>query len=103
MAVVVTSQNFQSEVLDYQGLALVDFWASWCGPCQMLSPIIEEIATEYQNKVKVVKVDTDQDSDLANKYNVSSLPTVIFFDHGQVKATIIGFKQKQEYLSIINH
>ena len=93
----VTNGNFQSEVLDHQGLVLVDFWAVWCGPCQMLSPVIDEIGQELKD-LKVAKVDVDAEIELATKYNVSSIPTVIIFDHGKVKDTIIGFHQKPDYL-----
>ena len=84
-----TLKNFQSEVLDDPGLVLVDFWAVWCGPCQMLSPIIDEIGDEHQ-QLKIVKVDVDSEVEMASKYNVSSIPTVIIFDHGQIKNTIIS-------------
>ena len=98
---VGTLQNFQSEVLDYQGKVLVDFWASWCGPCMMLGPVIDEISESHKDKVKVVKVDVDAQGELATKYNVASIPTVIVFDKGQIIATIVGARQKQEYLSAI--
>lgn len=96
-----TSKNFQSEVLDHQGLVLVDFWAVWCGPCQMLSPVIDEIGSELKD-LKIAKVDVDTEVELATKYNVSSIPTVIIFDHGKIKDTIIGYHQKPDYLKIIN-
>lgn len=95
-----TSANFKSEVLDYQGVVLVDFWAVWCGPCQMLAPIIEEISQERKD-IKIVKIDVDSNPEISNKYNVSSIPTVIIFENGQIKNTIIGFRQKQEYLSAL--
>lgn len=95
-----TNENFVSEVLEFKGHVLVDFWAVWCGPCQMLSPIIDEIGRENKD-LKIVKVDVDQQNDLAVKYNVGSIPTVIIFDHGQVKNTIIGFHQKQDYLQAL--
>lgn len=99
--IVGTSQNFQTEVLDHAGLVLVDFWATWCGPCQMLAPIIEELEVEFKDKLKVVKVDVDAVPDIANKYNVTSIPTVILFEKGQIKQTIIGFHQKQDFVSAI--
>jgi len=100
MSLSVTSSNFSQEVLEFNGYVLVDFWANWCGPCQMLTPVIEEI--EKENKVKVVKVDIDQDSQLAQKYNVNSIPTVLIFKNGQLHKNIIGFHPKQEYLSSIS-
>jgi len=101
MLITGTSDNFKSEVLDYSGKVLVDFWASWCGPCQMLGPVIEEIATESADKVKVVKVNVDEQNQLAGQYNISSIPCVILFDHGQVTQTIIGFHPKQDYLDLL--
>ena len=98
---VGTSQNFQSEVLDFKGKALVDFWASWCGPCQMLSPVIDEIGKE-QIALKVVKINVDEQNELAAKYNIISIPAVLLFVHGEVKETLIGFRQKQDYLDAIN-
>lgn len=96
----VTNQNFQTEVLNYQGRVLVDFWAVWCGPCQMLSPIIDEIA-DSQKDLKIVKVDVDSEIELATQYNVASIPTVIIFDHGIIKDTIIGYHQKSDYFKAL--
>jgi thioredoxin 1 len=98
---VGTSENFQSEVLDFKGKALVDFWASWCGPCQMLSPIIDEIGEE-QATLKVVKINVDEQNELAAKYNVISIPTILLFVNGQVKETFVGFRQKQDYLNAVD-
>jgi len=95
-----TRANFQSEVLEFKGKVLVDFWADWCGPCQMLNPVIEEIATEKPG-VKIIKVKVDEEIDLAAQYNISSIPAVIIFDNGQPIKTIIGFRQKQEYLQVL--
>lgn len=100
MYLTVNKENFEKEVLEFQGKVLVDFWASWCGPCQMLSPIIEEISHEVK-EIKVVKVDVDQNQNLALQYNISSIPAVIIFDQGKVIETIIGFHQKQDYLKAL--
>lgn len=100
MDIVGTQGNFSSEVLEYSGQVLVDFWASWCGPCQMLAPIIDEIGQEVKD-LKIVKVDVDSEADLAAKYNVSSIPTVVIFKNGQVVETVVGFRQKGDYLAIL--
>ncbi|HPJ16900.1 MAG TPA: thioredoxin [Candidatus Woesebacteria bacterium] len=98
----INSDQFQKEVLEYQGVVLADFWATWCGPCQMLSPTIEEIEKETVGKVKVVKIDVDSCPEIASTYNVNSIPTVIIFNHGQVVSTIIGLRSKQDYLAAIS-
>lgn len=98
----ITQKDFKTEVLDFKGKVLVDFWATWCGPCQMLTSIMEEISNEMSSVVKVVKVNVDEEQDLAAQYNVSAIPTVILFDQGQIKDTFIGFKQKEDYINAIN-
>lgn len=90
--------DFKTEVLDAKGLVLVDFWATWCGPCQMLAPVLEEIGNENKD-LKIVKVDVDAESETASQYNVTSIPTVLIFKDGQLKETIVGFHQKSEYLA----
>ena len=75
---------------------LVDFWATWCGPCRMLAPVIEEIANEYAGKVKVGKVNVDDERELALEYGVSSIPTVMVFQNGEVKETSVGYRPKEE-------
>jgi thioredoxin 1 len=102
MAQNINESDFQKEVLDYQGKVLVDFWAPWCGPCQMLGPIIEEISAEFKDKVKVVKVNVDEAQEISTKYNVSGIPTVIIFKDGKIVDTIVGFRQKQDYINAIN-
>ncbi len=101
MHFTVNQDSFQKEVLEFKGKVLVDFWASWCGPCQMLGPIIDEIGDEYKDKIKVAKIDVDENQNLALKYNISSIPAVLIFDEGKVIESIIGFHQKQDYLKAL--
>jgi thioredoxin 1 len=102
MSLPLTSQNFKTEITDYQGTVLVDFWAPWCGPCQMLGPIIDEIATELNGKVKVMKLNVDEEGAISTQYNVQGIPTVIIFKNGLVADQIVGFHQKQDYLTALN-
>ena len=101
MAQNINQSDFQKEVLDFKGKILVDFWAPWCGPCQMLGPVIEEIATEVKD-IKVVKVNVDEAQEISMKYNITGIPTVMLFKDGQVIETIVGFRQKQDYLNAID-
>ena len=92
----LTDQNFEQEVLHADLPVLVDFWASWCGPCQMLAPVIAEIAEEYAGKVKVGKVNVDEQPNLANRYGIASIPTVTLFKNGEVVSTSLGYRPKNE-------
>jgi thioredoxin 1 len=86
----VTDANFGSEIQQMQGLALVDFWAVWCGPCQAIAPVIEQLAVSYSGKVKVAKLDTDSNQETAIKFNVRSIPTIMFFKDGKHVDTVVG-------------
>lgn len=99
-ALHLTTENFRKEVLEYKGTAMVDFWASWCGPCQMVGPIIEEIAEEVKD-VKVCKVNVDEQPDIAGKYNVMSIPTIIIFKNGEPAAVSVGAKPKSDLLALL--
>lgn len=104
MAVVtLTDQNFDQEVLQSRIPVLVDFWASWCGPCLMAAPIIEELAKEYEGKIKVGKLNVDDNPQTAAKYQVMSIPTVILFRDGQEVGRQIGFSGKEGYLKLISN
>jgi len=90
----VTEATFAAEVLQSTTPVLVDFWAEWCGPCRAVAPILEEISTEYAGKIKIVKLNTDENSAIAIKYGISSIPTMNVFVGGQVVKTIVGAKPK---------
>lgn len=97
----LNSSNFDEQVTNTDKLVLIDFYATWCGPCKMVSPIISEIANEYLNSVKVCKVNVDENQDLAVKYNIMSIPTLIFLKNGAVLKNIVGFSSKSELDSTI--
>jgi thioredoxin 1 len=94
MEITLTESNFESEVLKSDKPVLVDFWASWCGPCKMLAPTIEQIANE-NDTIKVGKVNVDDEPDLAQKYGIVSIPTVILFKNGEATKTSMGFVPKE--------
>ena len=89
-AVEVKDDNFAAEIEAYQGLAVVDFWATWCAPCRMIAPIIEQLATDYAGKVKVAKLDVDNNQRTAAKFNVRSIPTILFFKDGKLVDQVVG-------------
>lgn len=100
MSEVISSADFQSKVLEAPGKVLVDFFATWCGPCRMLAPVLDEVAAENA-AVKVYKVDIDQSPDLAGRYGVSSVPTLVAFENGQVKKQTLGAQPKQNLLAML--
>ncbi len=101
MSEVISSADFQSKVLDADKPVRVDFFATWCGPCRMLAPVLEEVASEVAGRAYVYKVDIDQSPDLAGRYGVSSVPTLIAFENGQVKKQTLGAQPKQNLLAML--
>lgn len=97
----ITSANFEDEIIKSSKPVLVDFWASWCGPCRMLSPIVDEIAKE-QNDVKVCKINVDENQDLAAMFQVMSIPTLVLIKDGKIVNKSIGYKPKQAILQMLN-
>lgn len=88
--VELSNENFEAEVAQYQGTVLVDFWAPWCGPCRMVGPVVEELAKEYKGKAKVGKLNTDDAPDIASRFGIRSIPTLLFFKNGAVVQQLVG-------------
>lgn len=97
----VSDNQFQEEVIESKVPVLVDFWASWCGPCRMVAPVLEEMAQDYQDRLKVVKVNVDENPDTASRYSVMSIPTMILFKNGEVLETLVGVRKKDELSGIV--
>jgi len=86
----VTTATWDKEVLGYNGIVMVDFWAVWCGPCRMIAPTVEELAKEYAGKIKVAKLNTDENQDIASRYKIMGIPTIMFFKNGERVDQIVG-------------
>jgi thioredoxin 1 len=100
--VELTIANWDNEVLHANGLVMVDFWAVWCGPCRMVAPTVEEIAKEYAGKIKVGKLNTDENPDIASKYKIMGIPTIMFFKNGQKIDHVVGAVPKSQLKDKIN-
>ncbi|HXX05447.1 MAG TPA: thioredoxin [Candidatus Bathyarchaeia archaeon] len=98
----VNGKDWDKEVLNSQIPVFVDFWAEWCGPCRMVSPVVEELASEYAGKINFVKVNVDENNELASKYNVFSIPTLAIFNKGQIITQQIGAASKSSYKNMID-
>ncbi len=94
--------NWEKEVMQSSDLVMVDFWAVWCGPCQMVAPIVEELANEYSGKLKVMKLNTDEAPEVAGRYQIMSIPTILFFKGGQPVEKIVGARPKPQFKQIID-
>ena len=102
MEIVLTNANYENEVVNSEIPVLVDFWATWCGPCRMIAPIIEEISEEYQGKLKVCKVNVDEEEELAIKFGITSIPTLLLFKGGKVVKKTLGYMPKDAVEKFIN-
>ncbi len=98
----ITDENFEKEVLQEEKITLVDFWATWCGPCRKLAPIIEELATEYDNKVKFVKIKADENFQTAQKYSISGVPCLLIFKNGEPVERIVNLVPKSIIINNLN-
>lgn len=99
----VTSENYENEVLKSDKKVLIDFYADWCGPCKMMSPIIDEIAEEMKETIKVGKINVDENQDLAMEYGVMSIPTIVILKNGEVEKTFVGVTDKEEIKQALNN
>lgn len=97
----ITTENFNQEVNNSEKPVLIDFWATWCGPCKMMSPIIDQIAEENKN-IKVCKVNVDNEPELARKFGIMSIPTLVVIENGQIKTTNVGLVSKEKVLEMFN-
>ncbi|HEU4628233.1 MAG TPA: thioredoxin [Gemmatimonadaceae bacterium] len=95
-AIAVTDADFEQEVEQHDGLAVVDFWATWCGPCRMIAPMLDQLAGEYAGKVKVTKLDVDSNIKTATRFNVRSIPTILFFKGGKLVDQVVGAVPKAQ-------
>ncbi len=100
MEITITGANYEKEVVQSDLPVLLDFWATWCGPCRMLAPIVEEIAEEYEGKIKVGKVNVDDEPGLAMKFSINSIPTVVLMKNGKIVKTSLGYRPKADIVAM---
>ena len=98
----VTDTSFESDVLQSEIPALIDFWAAWCGPCKMIAPLLEELSDEYAGRIKVCKIDVDSNPETAAKYNVRGIPTLLVFKNGNIEATKVGALSKSQLVEFVD-
>ncbi|ULA62854.1 MAG: thioredoxin 1 [Nitrospira sp.] len=98
----VEDSTWDAEVMKSSDLVMVDFWAVWCGPCQMVAPIVDELSKEYAGKLKVLKLNTDENPEVAGRYQVMSIPTILFFKNGQVVEKLVGARPKRQFKETID-
>lgn len=99
-AIKITDKNFNSEVINSEKPVLIDFWASWCGPCRMMSPVVDEIASE-RGDIKVCKVNVDEEPELASQFGIMSIPTIVAIKEGKVTGSLVGVRPKQHILELV--
>lgn len=102
LALKVDDKNWETEVMKAPELVMVDFWAVWCGPCQMVAPIVDELAAEYVGKVRVRKLNTDENPEVAGRYQIMSIPTILFFKNGQLVERLVGARPKRQFKEMID-
>lgn len=100
-AIDITDSTFESEVLKNDSITVVDFWAPWCGPCRKMGPVLDEIAGEFEGKIRVAKINTDENLKTAKEYQISGLPSIVIFKNGEAKETLVGLMPKSSIVSNI--
>ena len=101
MAMKITKENFEAEVMSSSLPVVIDFWADWCGPCKMLTPVIEALADEFEGKVKIGKINVDEEQELSAMFKIASIPTVIKIENGTITKSSIGFRTKEQLIEIL--
>ncbi len=102
MVEILNDENFEEEVLDADGLFLVDFWAPWCGPCQIMGPVVEELAEEYRDELKVGKLNIDENPQVVEAYGIMSIPTLIFFEDGEQVNQLTGVRSRENLVTFVD-